>query len=123
MPALPFDPLRYSDNFFSFTHDFNGDGWLDLFVANGHLDAEIERVQSRIRFAQPVHLFRNQGRGQFTEVTAAAGADGIGSRATAFTGLTEASEGGGDGDAVADPAVTDTGPDGEEFFGREVTRR
>lgn len=31
-PALPFDPLRYSDNFFSFTHDFNGDGWLDLFV-------------------------------------------------------------------------------------------
>jgi len=31
-PALPFDPLRYSDNFFSFTHDFNGDGWLDVFV-------------------------------------------------------------------------------------------
>src|SRR5688572_33164968 len=26
-PALPFDPLRYSDNFFAFTHDFNNDGW------------------------------------------------------------------------------------------------
>jgi hypothetical protein len=31
-PALPFDPLRYSDNFFAFTHDFNNDGWTDIFV-------------------------------------------------------------------------------------------
>jgi hypothetical protein len=58
-----------------FFFDYDLDGWLDLFVANGHLDAEIERVQSRIRFAQPVHLFRNQSRGQFTEVTSGAGAD------------------------------------------------
>lgn len=51
-----------------------------------------------------------RGRSVTRTPTAAAGADGIGSRATAFTGLTEASEGGGDGDAVADPAATDTGP-------------
>jgi hypothetical protein len=31
-PAAAFDPLRYSDNFFSFAHDFNGDGWMDIFV-------------------------------------------------------------------------------------------
>ncbi len=31
-PALPWDPLRYSDNFFAFTHDFNGDGWNDILV-------------------------------------------------------------------------------------------
>lgn len=31
-PAAPFDPLKYSDNFFAFTHDFNGDGWIDIFV-------------------------------------------------------------------------------------------
>jgi hypothetical protein len=31
-PALPFNPLVYSDNFFAFTHDFNGDGWNDIFV-------------------------------------------------------------------------------------------
>jgi hypothetical protein len=31
-PALPFDPLRYSDNFFSFVHDFNNDGWNDVLV-------------------------------------------------------------------------------------------
>jgi hypothetical protein len=28
----PWDPLRYSDNFFAFTHDFNGDGWTDILV-------------------------------------------------------------------------------------------
>ena len=31
-PAAPFDPLRYSDNFLTFTHDFNGDGWTDILV-------------------------------------------------------------------------------------------
>ena len=31
-PAAPFDPLKYSDNFFAFAHDFNGDGWADIFV-------------------------------------------------------------------------------------------
>lgn len=31
-PAGAFDPLGYSDNFFVFAHDFNADGWLDLFV-------------------------------------------------------------------------------------------
>ena len=31
-PPGPFDPLRYSDNFLAFTHDFNGDGWLDVLV-------------------------------------------------------------------------------------------
>lgn len=31
-PALPFDPLSYSDNFLAFTHDFNGDGWNDILI-------------------------------------------------------------------------------------------
>jgi len=31
-PAIPWDPLRYSDNFFAFVHDFNGDGWNDVLV-------------------------------------------------------------------------------------------
>ncbi len=31
--AAPFDPKGYSDNFFAFPYDFDGDGWLDvLFV-------------------------------------------------------------------------------------------
>lgn len=28
----PFDPLGYSDNFLTFSHDFNGDGWADVLV-------------------------------------------------------------------------------------------
>lgn len=31
-PAAPFDPLRYSDNFFAFVRDFNHDGWNDIFI-------------------------------------------------------------------------------------------
>ena len=30
-PPKKFDPLGYSDNFLSYTGDFNGDGWLDVF--------------------------------------------------------------------------------------------
>ena len=32
-PAKPFNPNGYSDNFFSWTFDINGDGWLDYIVA------------------------------------------------------------------------------------------
>jgi hypothetical protein len=28
----PFDPQGYSDNFFAYVHDFNGDGWNDILV-------------------------------------------------------------------------------------------
>jgi len=31
-PAKPFDPKGYSDNFFSFVHDLDGDDWLDVLV-------------------------------------------------------------------------------------------
>lgn len=31
-PPKVFDPLKYSDNFFAFADDFNGDGWTDILV-------------------------------------------------------------------------------------------
>jgi hypothetical protein len=52
-----------------FFFDYDLDGWPDLFVANGHIDAEIERVQSNVHYAEPPHLFRNLGKGKFAEVT------------------------------------------------------
>jgi hypothetical protein len=52
-----------------FFFDYDLDGWLDLFVANGHIERDIERIQNRIRYAQPPHLFRNQGKEGFREVT------------------------------------------------------
>jgi hypothetical protein len=56
-----------------FFFDYDLDGWLDIFAANGHVADDIERVQKRVTYAQPPHLFRNQGRGRFEEVTATAG--------------------------------------------------
>ena len=42
-------------------------------VANGHIENEIQRVQKRVRYAQPPHFFRNLGKGRFEEVTAQMG--------------------------------------------------
>ncbi len=55
--------------FSCFFFDYDNDGWPDIFVANGHIENEIEKIQKRVKYAQPSHLFRNQGKGQFTEVT------------------------------------------------------
>jgi hypothetical protein len=57
-----------------FFFDYDLDGWPDIFVADGHLDSDIERIQKRIKYRQPPHLFRNLGNGKFEEVTAAMGA-------------------------------------------------
>jgi len=56
-----------------FFFDYDLDGWLDIYVANGHIEDAIERVQPRVRYAQPPHLFHNLGDGKFKEVTASAG--------------------------------------------------
>lgn len=56
-----------------FFFDYDLDGWPDIFVANGHLDNDIERIQRRIAYRQPPHLFHNLGNGKFEEVTASAG--------------------------------------------------
>jgi len=56
-----------------FFFDYDNDGWPDIFVADGHIENEIERVQKRVSYAEPPHLFRNLGAGKFTEVTAQMG--------------------------------------------------
>ena len=55
-------------------YDYDLDGWLDVLIVNGHIEPEIERIQKRVKYAQPAHLFRNQGKGKFAEVTASVGA-------------------------------------------------
>jgi len=56
-----------------FFFDYDNDGWPDIFVADGHIENEIERVQKRVSYAEPPHLFRNLGGGKFSEVTAQMG--------------------------------------------------
>jgi enediyne biosynthesis protein E4 len=57
-----------------FFFDYDLDGWLDVLVANGHIDPDIQRVQANVKYAMPPHLFRNDGNGKFEEVTKAMGA-------------------------------------------------
>jgi enediyne biosynthesis protein E4 len=59
--------------FACFFFDYDNDGWQDIFVADGHIEDQIERVQKRVSYAEPPHLFRNLGGGKFTEVTAQMG--------------------------------------------------
>ena len=56
-----------------FFFDYDNDGWQDIFVADGHIEDQIERVQKRVSYAEPPHLFRNLGGGKFTEITAKMG--------------------------------------------------
>jgi hypothetical protein len=58
-----------------FFFDYDNDGWQDIFIADGHIENEIERVQKRVSYAEPPHLFRNVGSGKFEEVTAQMGGE------------------------------------------------
>jgi hypothetical protein len=59
--------------FACFFFDYDNDGWPDIFIADGHIENEVERVQKRVKYAEPPHLFRNLGGGKFQEVTEALG--------------------------------------------------
>jgi len=56
-----------------FFFDYDLDGWPDIFIANGHIDGDIQRVQPNVKYAMPPHVFRNLGKGNFQEVTKSLG--------------------------------------------------
>jgi hypothetical protein len=56
-----------------FFFDYDLDGRLDIFAANGHVDDDIEKVQGRVKYAEAPHLFRNLGERRFEEATAHVG--------------------------------------------------
>ena len=56
-----------------FFFDYDLDGWLDLFIADGHLDPDIEKVQQQVHYLEAPHLFHNEGGGKFQDVAAAMG--------------------------------------------------
>jgi hypothetical protein len=58
-----------------FFFDYDLDGHLDIFAANGHIDEEIGRVQPKVQFKQPPLLFRNAGKGRFEDVSRAMGSE------------------------------------------------
>jgi hypothetical protein len=54
--------------------DYDNDGWLDLFVANGHVYPSADRLEWNSSYAQRALLFRNLAGQRFEEIGAAAGA-------------------------------------------------
>ena len=60
--------------FACFFFDYDLDGRLDIFAANGHVADDISRVQPRVTYAQAPHLFHNLGNRRFDAVTASSGA-------------------------------------------------
>ena len=54
--------------------DADNDGWVDVFIANGHVYTQIADRKLHLAYRQPKVLYRNLGNGRFEDVSAAAGA-------------------------------------------------
>ena len=65
-PSLPF--LGWGTHFL----DYDNDGWLDLFVANGHVYPFVDRFEWNTSYRQRPLLLKNRA-GRFVEVTGSAG--------------------------------------------------
>src|SRR6201984_2320983 len=54
--------------------DADLDGFLDLAVANGHIDETVRNIRGNVGYAQPPQLFLNLGGGKFRDVAGQVGA-------------------------------------------------
>jgi len=61
--------LSFGGGFF----DYDNDGWLDLFIANGHVYPEIDHTSTEIRYKEINSLFHNDRNGKFTDVSNTSG--------------------------------------------------
>jgi len=59
---------RLSLTFGLFFYDYDLDGLLDLFVANGHIEPQISLIQAQVTYAERPLLFKNDGHSHFAEV-------------------------------------------------------
>jgi hypothetical protein len=63
------DVLSFGGGFF----DYDNDGLLDIFIANGHVYPEVEQASPGTRYRQLNSLFHNEGNGKFAEVGRSSG--------------------------------------------------
>src|SRR5947208_1063692 len=62
-PTWPF--VGWGTAFF----DMDNDGWLDIFVANGHVYPQVDSIAASAPYRQPIQLFRNGRDGTFEDVS------------------------------------------------------
>jgi hypothetical protein len=53
--------------------DFDNDGWPDLFIANGHVDPQVDGQSFGVGYAERPFLFHNSKNGKFEEIGESAG--------------------------------------------------
>jgi hypothetical protein len=61
-------PTKNSLGFGCTFFDVNLDGYLDLAIANGHIDETVRNIRGNVGYAQPPQLFLNNGKGSFYDV-------------------------------------------------------
>ncbi len=66
-PSFPY--VGWGTSFF----DMDNDGWLDIFVANGHVYPQADSIKTAGKYRQPFLLHRNRRDGTFDEVSSEAG--------------------------------------------------
>ena len=54
--------------------DFDNDGWKDLFLVNGHVFPEVDRLKIDIHYKDRAILYRNSGNGTFSDISERGGA-------------------------------------------------
>jgi hypothetical protein len=64
-PTYPY--VSWGTSFF----DMDNDGWLDLFVANGHVYPQVDTISGGMHYRQPMNLFRNHRDGTLEDVSSA----------------------------------------------------
>jgi hypothetical protein len=67
LPSHPY--VGWGTGFF----DMDNSGWLDVFVANGHVYPQVDMISNAAHYRQPMLLFRNRHDGTFDEVGAEVG--------------------------------------------------
>jgi len=68
-------PSKNSLGFGCAFFDVDLDGYLDLAVANGHIDDTVRNIRGNVGYAQPPQLFLNNRKGAFRDVAGEAGAE------------------------------------------------
>jgi len=57
--------VGWGDGFF----DFDNDGWVDLFIVNGHVYPQVDTGEAGARYHEPGLLFLNEHNGKFREIS------------------------------------------------------